>query len=153
GGFMPGCAAGVPGFVASGPTGVPTGDFSWDTDGSYGDWYGAHQLANTWGRPNAELSAGQALPSYPYLDNRISPVLEGDPAIYGFDITTRALYDPTWRDVMSLRSYLWVSDVTYESLLAFFQAQGGGAAAVDASAPQRLLVVGTINPATATVEL
>jgi hypothetical protein len=50
--FMRGCA-GVPSepspdAVGSGPTGP--GTWGWDTDGSYGDWYGGHELGHTYGR-------------------------------------------------------------------------------------------------------
>ncbi|MBI4517528.1 MAG: fibronectin type III domain-containing protein [Deltaproteobacteria bacterium] len=131
-GLMPGCAAGV---VAAGPTGMPDliPAFAWDTDGTYGDWYGAHLLAHTWGRDHTE----------PYTDGRISPVLSGDAAMYGFDVTTRALYEPAWKDLMSLRSYLWVSDVTYEGLLGAFRSESGATSAAvaheSAPAPRQLL--------------
>src|SRR5207253_648247 len=46
-GFMRGCGE-LPGFVASGPNG--SGDFGWDKDGSYGDWYGGHELGHTYDR-------------------------------------------------------------------------------------------------------
>jgi hypothetical protein len=48
GGFMRGKAAGIPGTIASDPTG--SGRFAWDTDGSNGDSYGGHEIAHTCGR-------------------------------------------------------------------------------------------------------
>jgi hypothetical protein len=112
GGFMPGCAVNVPGFVASGPTGVASAErFGWDTDGSYGDWYGAHELAHTWGREDVPFCGAEG-GTYPYPDGRVSPTLAGDSAIYGFDILTRAIYGPGWKDVMGFCPYQWVSDFT-----------------------------------------
>ena len=56
--FMRGLASGIPqtprpGTVVSGPTGPST--FGWDSDGSYGDWYGGHELGHTVGRFHAEF--------------------------------------------------------------------------------------------------
>jgi len=70
-GFMRGCAAGIPDYVASGPDGP--GTFGWDTDGSYGDWYGGHELSHTWGRYHAEYCGATGGAPYPYPDGRISP--------------------------------------------------------------------------------
>ena len=62
GGAMRGCALKVPALVASGPTGNATGSgiplYDLDRDGSYGDWYGAHELGRTWGRYDAEHCGG-----------------------------------------------------------------------------------------------
>jgi hypothetical protein len=153
-GFMRGCAAGIPSFVASGPTGVPTGNFSWDTDGTYGDWYGGHELGHAWGRYHAEFCGAQGGQPYPYPDGRISPTLTGSSAMYGFDVFTRAIYEPSWKDIMTYCEYEWVSDFTYERLLGFFKSgAGAGAVARDVSVMDRLLVVGTIDPTNNSVEL
>jgi Concanavalin A-like lectin/glucanases superfamily len=154
GGFMRGCAVSIPSFVASGPTGVPGASFTWDTDGSYGDWYGGHELAHTWGRTHANFCGATGGTDASNPDGRISPALTGDTAIYGFDIFTRAIYPPTWKDVMTYCDYEWVSDITYEGLLGSFQsnaAAGDAPAAVDQI--DRLLVVGTIDPQTSAVKL
>lgn len=63
-GFMRGCAAGIPAYIASGPTG--TGNWGWDFDGSYGDWYGAHELGHTYGRGHANFCGAEGGPSYPF---------------------------------------------------------------------------------------
>jgi hypothetical protein len=173
GGFMSGCAVSVPGFVASGPTGMPSAErFSWDTDGSYGDWYGAHELAHTWGREDVPFCGAEG-GAYPYPDGRISPTLSGDSAIYGFDIFTRAIYEPAWKDVMGFCPYQWVSDFTYKGLLDFFKGGAGAGALQPPPRPlpstssgqalgkegvgegitDRLLVVGTIDPTNDSVEL
>jgi subtilisin-like proprotein convertase family protein len=155
GGFMRGCAMGIPAAVASGPTGMPGTSFSWDTDGSYGDWYGGHELNHSWGRFHAEFCGAQAGQPYPYSRGRISPTLSGTNAIYGFDIVTRDIYTPNWRDVMTYCPYQWVSDFTYEGLMSFYQ--GGSPPAVVAGTgtepTDRLLVLGTINAETNEVDL
>ncbi len=45
--FLRGCST-VPGHVASGPSGSST--WGWDFDGSYADWYGAHEIGHGFGR-------------------------------------------------------------------------------------------------------
>ncbi len=151
-GFMRGCAP-VPGFVASGPTG--TGTWGWDFDGSYGDWYGGHELAHAYGRGHANFCGAEGGPSYPYANGRISPSLTGDNAIYGFDISTRAIYGPTSGDLMTYCDNQWLGDFTYERLMNKFQDDPVAAAADLRTVDQtdRLLVTGTIDPATNTAEL
>ncbi|WP_129672917.1 fibronectin type III domain-containing protein [Candidatus Chloroploca sp. Khr17] len=120
GGFMRGKALGIPGEISSGPTGTPSGSWGWDTDGSYGDWYGGHEIAHSLGRSHAEFCGAGGGVAFPYPSGRISPALTGNTAIYGFDITTRAIYPPDWRDVMTYCNNQWVSDFTYEGLRARF---------------------------------
>jgi hypothetical protein len=122
GGFMRGKAAGVPGTIASGPTG--SGDFGWDFDGSYGDWYGGHEIGHTRGRAHAEFCGADGGTSYPYPGGRISPALTGNTAIYGFDITSRAIYGPTWKDVMTYCANQWISDFTYEGIRNYMAGVG-----------------------------
>lgn len=153
GGFMRGCALGIPSFVASGPDGTPAAG-SWDTDGTYGDWYGGHELGHSEGRFHAEFCGATGGRSFPYPDARISPTLTGNSAIYGFDIVTRDIYGPDWKDVMSYCPYQWVSDFTYHGVMNFLQSgAGAGATARDADRTDRLLVVGAIHPDTNTVRL
>ncbi len=153
GGFMRGCAIGIPGFTSSGPTG--TGTFGWDFDGSYGDWYGGHELAHDWGRQHANFCGAAGGAAYPYPGGRISPSLTGRDALYGFDIGTRAIYGPTWKDVMTYCTNQWVSDFTYEGLMTFFQrnlvlAQAEYRTQVEGD---HLLVTGSIDPTTGQVDL
>jgi len=152
GGFMRGCAP-VPGMVASGPTG--TSNWGWDFDGSYGDWYGGHELAHAYGRGHANFCGAVGGPAYPYPNGRISPSLTGDNAIYGFDISTWAIYGPTSGDLMTYCDNQWLGDFTYEALMSAFQSGPVLAAANLQSVDQtdRLLVVGTIDPATNEVTL
>ncbi len=156
-GFMRGCAADIPAFNAAGPTGAAT--WGWDLDGSYGDWYAAHELGHTYGRGHANYCGAGGGPSYPYTAGSISPAASGDTAIYGFDVGTQAIYGPGWKDLMTYCDYEWLSDFTYEGLLDFFQG-GSGAAAAPAAAGDphanpldRLVVTGSIDPATNAVRL
>ena len=75
GGFMRGKAAGIPGTIAAGPTGTDT--WGWDFDGSYGDWYGGHEIGHTRGRYHAEFCGATGGAPYPYPNGRISPSLTG----------------------------------------------------------------------------
>jgi hypothetical protein len=142
GGFMRGKAAGIPGTIAAGPSG--TDNWGWDYDGSYNDWYGGHEIGHTRGRSHAEFCGAGGGTAYPYPTGRISPALTGNTAIYGFDITTRAIYGPDWKDVMTYCSNQWVSDFTYEGIRAYLAGLGMLAEAEPAavSASQFLAVVG-----------
>jgi hypothetical protein len=156
GGFMRGKALGIPGAVSSGPTGTPSGSFAWDTDGSYGDWYGGHEIAHSLGRFHAEFCGAGGGDTFPYPSGRISPALTGNTAIYGFDITNRVVYPPDWKDVMTYCNNQWVSDFTYEGMRQRFAAIG--AASLASTAPQQepgdyLLINGRIELATGVGEL
>lgn len=166
GGFMRGKGK-IDGHVSSGPTGNQVAEFvAWDTDGSYGDWYGAHELGHNFDRLHVEECGAKGGASYPYTDGRISPELTGDEAIFGFDIGTAynkrfstreqdiAVYDPEWRDVMSYCDNQWLSDFTYHALMNYFQGNintlgtTGSSVYARSSHMDRLLVVGYIDPDT-----
>lgn len=122
GGFMRGCASTIPGQVASGPAGAPTpGWHWWDTDGSYGDWYGGHELGHAYGREHAMFCGAAAGVAYPYPHGRISPALTGDTALFGFDSDALSIYGSAWRDMMTYCTNIWISDFTYEGLMDYFQ--------------------------------
>lgn len=161
GGFLRG-RGGIPGNTSSGPTG--DGTWGWDNDGSYGDWYGAHELAHNFDRRHAVAGCGsKGDGGYPYEDGRISPDLTGDGAMFGFDIGTSyrdrfstreqqiGIYGPDWRDVTSYCDNQWLGDFTYEALMDYFQ---GNVTAIstrtsDVSrgvATDRLNIVGNIDP-------
>lgn len=171
GGFMRG-RGGIPGAASSGPTGDDR--FNWDTDGSYGDWYGAHEVAHNFDRRHAVAGCGsEGAGGYPYTDGRISPFLTGDQAIFGFDIGTRfanrnstreqdiAIYDPNWRDVMTYCDNQWLGDFTYEGLMDYFQANVTALSSTRLPASprgalvvvDRLSIVGNIDPNTNEVSL
>ncbi len=167
GGFMRGCsdmpdylAAGAPAAslpsVASGPTGDHTTQtwLGWDTDGSYADFYGGHELAHSYVRYHAEFCGAQGGISFPYPGGRISPSLTGSTAIYGFDIYTEDIYTPDWTDIMTYCDNEWISDFTYEGLMTYFKTKAVLNALEGINAPMdRLSVVGTIDPATQEVDL
>ncbi len=120
--FMRGCAAGIPqepmpDTVASGPTGP--GTWGWDLDGSYGDWYGAHELGHTLGRrhPGFCGESESDLDNYPFENGQLA---NGNDSFVGFDvgdpangIAMRALPGTQWHDVMTYCARQWMSAYTY----------------------------------------
>lgn len=120
--FMRGCAAGIPSgpapaTVASGPTGAAT--WGWDFDGSYGDWYGGHELGHTFGRfhPGYCGESQDDLTNYPYDNGQLGG---SDASFAGFDVgdpvnvlPMAALPGTVWRDVMTYCSNQWLSAYTY----------------------------------------
>jgi hypothetical protein len=143
GDFMRGKAAGIPGWVSSGPTGP--GTFGWDTDGSYGDWYGGHEIGHSAGRSHANFCGAGGGGAYPYTGGRISPSLTGNTAIYGFDISTRAIYGPSWNDVMTYCNNQWVSDFTYEGIRSRLNTVNTSALAAAPQQGSYLLVSGRVS--------
>lgn len=123
--FMRGSASAIPDTpdptaVASGPTGDPEG--GWDTDGSYGDWYGGHELAHTFGRLHPGFCDGNSEddPEYPFTEGQLS---NSNAAFVGFDvgdaslgIPMRALPGPQWHDVMTYCDQQWMSSYTYDGI-------------------------------------
>lgn len=119
--FMRGCA-GVPAdpspdAVGSGPTGP--GTWGWDTDGSYGDWYGGHELGHTYGRKHPGFcgESQSDLDNYPFENGQLA---NGNDSFIGFDvgdpangIAMRALPGTQWHDVMTYCSRQWLSAYTY----------------------------------------
>lgn len=145
GDFMRGKALGIPGTVSSGPTGTPGGSFGWDTDGSYGDWYGGHEIAHSLGRSHANFCGAGGGTAFPYPNGQISPSLSGNTAIYGFDIGNRAIYPPTWRDVMTYCNNQWVSDFTYEGIRSRFVAIGAALADAELQQGTFALITGRVE--------
>lgn len=121
GGFMRGSAAGIPGTpdpatVASGPTG--SNNWGWDNDGSYGDWYGGHELGHTFGRFHPGF-CGESHDdaSYPFTAGQLA---NADDAFVGVDlgdgtlgISPVALPGTGWHDVMTYCATQWLSSYTY----------------------------------------
>ncbi len=133
--WMRGCSSGVPSgapdstTVASGPTGP--GTWGWDNDGSYGDWYGGHELAHTYGRmhPGYCGESQDDLAGYPYANGQLAGT---DNSFVGFDVGDPALNLPmtalpgtTWRDVMTYCNNQWISAYTYRGLRTRLIAEGG----------------------------
>jgi hypothetical protein len=132
GGFMRGCALEIPSPVASGPAG--TGDWGWDFDGAYNDWYGGHETAHMYGRhhpgfadiPGSCTRDDSRQPNddddYPYLDGLIG--------IFGFDVGEPSISvspdvkSPSkWTDVMTYRCFQWISDYTYRGIMNELRSQ------------------------------
>ena len=132
--FMRGKASAVPGSpdpsaVASGPTGVPSGSFGWDTDGSYGDWYAGHELGHTFGRPHAEFCGAVDGAPYPFPNGQLS---DNDKKYVGLDvgdaahsIPPQALPGTIWHDVMTYCTFEWPSSFTYEGIKACLAVEAG----------------------------
>jgi hypothetical protein len=124
--FMRGSASGIPATpdpstVASGPTGP--GSYGWDFDGSYGDWYGGHELGHTFGRKHPGF-CGESHddPAYPYPAGQLAA---SDASFAGFDVGDPALGIPMtalpgtqWHDVMTYCNTQWLSDYTYGGIRA-----------------------------------
>jgi hypothetical protein len=130
GGFMRGRATTPipvtpdPNAVASGPTGAfnSSPGFGWDTDGSYGDWYGGHEVAHTLGRFHPGFCNGNSSddPTYPFANGQLS---NADGAFTGLDvgdgdlgIAPAALPGTTWHDIMTYCDNQWLSSYTYAGI-------------------------------------
>ncbi|MGF6513015.1 hypothetical protein ABH912_000481 [Pseudomonas sp. BT76 TE3572] len=110
----------APNTVAVGPCGRP-GEGYWDKDGSFGDWYAAHELAHTFGR-NHPGFCGQGVfdPDYPHAEGKISSEAEdcigfdvGDPSL---GIPMQACPHEQWADFMTYCDWQWISKHTYDGL-------------------------------------
>jgi hypothetical protein len=125
------------GNVSSGPAG--SGDWGWDYDGSYADWYAGHEIGHTLGRghpfPGSKQDdnvCGQdnGDDNYPYVDSQIGAntgSLEGfdvgDPGLNP-NLTVKVYPSATWQgsawhDVMSYCGTQWISDYTYQGMYDF----------------------------------
>ena len=154
GGFMRGCAADIPALVASGPTG--SNPWGWDFDGSYGDWYGGHELGHAYGQRHVLCRGdeGGSNPAYPFRGGKLSGVLQGPAAFYGFDIGSFDIYGPDWNDIMSYCGYQWMSEYTSEQLMSLLQASTQATeASASSDRADRLLVVGALEPSSMQLDL
>jgi hypothetical protein len=148
--FMRGSAAGIPStpnptVVASGPTGPAS--WGWDFDGSYGDWYGGHELGHTFGRLHPGFCGESAddINNYPFPNGQLST---NDSGFGGFDagdpangLPLVALPGSQWHDVMTYCNRQWLSPYTYEAIRRRLLAEdamsagaGAGAGAVPVGA-------------------
>jgi hypothetical protein len=110
----------IPNLVSSGPAGDPSlfsKALPWDTDASYGDWYGGHELGHAYGLKHVACSGTEDEPDpyYPYPGGDISPTQDPtDPAaVYGFESRGPTIYGPDWKDVMTYCKKEWISPYTY----------------------------------------
>lgn len=157
--WMRGCAADIPSFIASGPTGDPNNhSFStWDknNDGeSFGDWYTGHELAHTWGRSHVTCRGDELGPDagYPMGESGSIGRKNSQNQYWGFDIYLRGpiVYPPTWKDVMTYCNNQWISAYTYEGIrnrLVSENTPAALASVADAPLADYLVVQGTVTPA------
>ena len=115
--------------VSTGPAG--SGTWGWDTDGSYADWYAAHEIGHTLGRghPASGNTTAHSCRTYdagsgtdagfPWSYAQIGQ----DDNTEGFDAgdaslhINQAVYPGTsWHDVMSYCNNQWLSDYTYKAM-------------------------------------
>jgi hypothetical protein len=114
-----------PSVVAVGPVGDPKQypSFGWDTDSSYGDWYGSHEISHTFGRFHPGFCNQDASDTtFPTADGRIGDVANGD--MVGLDIGDSALNLPmrpmaneTCHDIMTYCDNQWISAYSYQAIL------------------------------------
>lgn len=158
-----------------GPSGTPGQFFNlgsgWDTDGSYADWYAAHEIGHSLGRahPNAgsdnpateareNCGHSRSDPGFPYGNTSTSraPIGPADNSMEGFDagdptfgIARAVLPSATWNDVMSYCNSQWLSDYTYTGMYNNMIANPSLVAASAQSMVGDFLVLsGVINPET-----
>jgi hypothetical protein len=160
--MMRGCASAAPDTpapetVSSGPTGF--GRYSWDRDGSYGDWYTGHELAHALGRKHPGSGCGESAddPNVPIRDGQISDddghyvgLDVGDPAR---NIRLAALPGLNWHDVMTYCDRQWLSAYTYSAILERLVAEGGSLTADGKRASDGSVVTGDLVSVVATVNL
>jgi hypothetical protein len=122
-------AAPAPNTIAVGPCGKAGPDY-WDTDGSYGDWYGAHELAHTFGRLHPGFcDQSHDDPNFPHANGTIFDAAQD---CIGFDVGDPALNVPmtaypheSWSDFMTYCDRQWVSKYTYDGLFDRLVAEDG----------------------------
>ena len=114
------------GMIACGPCGVPNG-WTGDTDASFADWYGAHELGHTFQRRHPGFPVGVQSrdpdePGFPYPDGSISTA---DHKYVGFDfgdqnlgLSMQVLPGTVHHDVMTYADSQWLSAYTYEAIHA-----------------------------------
>ena len=104
----------------------------WDKSGA--DWVAAHEWGHNWGRNHAPCgNAGGPDANYPYPG--------GATGVYGLDVATQTLKPPSYTDIMGYCNNQWISDYTYEGVLAWREAQPDVVGADFAGAMQPCLLV------------
>ncbi|MGH7513437.1 MAG: hypothetical protein ACREOQ_11000 [Gemmatimonadales bacterium] len=108
----------------------------WDKSGA--DMVAAHEWGHNWGRNHSPCGgAGNPDPNYPYPGGTIG--------VYGLDVATLSLKPPSYTDLMGYCNNEWISDYTYEGVLAWRQAAPDVATAFTQAMQPCLLVWGRIE--------
>ena len=108
----------------------------WDKSGA--DMVAAHEWGHNWGRQHAPCGNPSSPDvNYPYAGGAIG--------VYGLDVATLALKPPTYTDIMGYCSNEWISDYTYEGVLAWRQSAPDVAADFAQAMQPCLLVWGRIE--------
>lgn len=126
-GFMRGMGFGFPIGTAAGPTGPSS--WRWDFDGSYGDWYGSHEIGHAlWRFHTDACNTDGPYQSYPYPNGIIGGPDGNTSRFFGFDVGVgvanlpiRVMPGDTWTDIMSYCDNEWISDVTYTGIRDYLQ--------------------------------
>ncbi|MGH3481450.1 MAG: hypothetical protein ACRDQD_32125, partial [Nocardioidaceae bacterium] len=88
-----------------------------DSDGSYGDWYGGHELGHTVGRFHAEFCGASGGAAYPFPNGQLSNANEAyvgiDVGDAGLGLPLRVMGGVDSHDVMSYCDDQWLSSFTY----------------------------------------
>ncbi len=146
-------------YTAMSPAGA-TFPGSGDNDGSYADWYGAHEIGHALGRKHVACRGEAGIdPNFPQLSPiraSISQIASLDPfeQTYGFNWNHRNApggatilqpYDQNYRDVMSYCQAQWVSEYTYEALRTEISKLAARCASPVVTTTNYLLVSGLIT--------
>ncbi|MCC7352612.1 MAG: DNRLRE domain-containing protein, partial [Anaerolineae bacterium] len=148
--------------TSSGPAGQDLGvggsnRWGWDDDGSYADWYSAHELGHGYGQchpgfcdQTADTSPHCA--TYPYPNGTIGGPANDPNRYYGMDVETLRVYGPTWTDFMTYCNNQWISNFNYQRLRnRFINPPLMSMAPI--AAEERLMVMGSVDLATDAVTL
>ena len=104
----------------------------------------AHEVAHNMGRNHAPCGVTPADPSYPYAGGRIGA--------WGFDPVWLTVKNPAvWKDLTGYCNPYWVSDYSWEAMLAYRQTSGNHSPPSSPGGPG-LLIWGRITPDRAVLE-
>jgi hypothetical protein len=108
----------------------------WDKNGA--DEVAAHEWGHNWGRSHAPCGHPSGPDgNYPYAGGAIGA--------YGLDVASLSLKPPTFTDIMGYCNNEWISDYTYEGVLAWRETQADVASAFAQAMQPCLLVWGRIE--------
>ncbi len=165
-----------------GPAGTPGSPFSlgsgWDTDGTYADWYAAHEIGHSLGRMHPVAGSDDPATAavencghsrddsgFPYGDTSHStaPIGDASGATEGFDrgdkslnIKPAVLPSNIWNDVMSYCSNQWLSDYNYKAMYDYMIAHPSLPQSLGDNRPMVgdfLYVAGQVNPGAQTASI